>query len=79
MISSEHSQNLWCRTYEQTTEKTSFGQIKDSCLKCGRTAENHARHLELPRFKQEIAIFFNKKLWKFRDWEEARKSGFYLY
>lgn len=76
MTSSEHSK---CRTYEQTTEKTSFGQIKDSCLKCGRTLSAHNTRLDLPGFKQEIAIFFGGKLWKFRDWEEARKSGFYLY
>lgn len=61
-----------CDTFVQTTERSSMGKEKDSCLKCGRMEEAHQRN-------PQIHIYFNNKLWKFRNWEEAREFGFHLY
>lgn len=72
-MDTESSRNhLNCGTYIQTTEKTSFSKIKDSCLKCGRTKKAHE-----PR-QTEIKIWFGGRLWVFKNWEEAQKAGFYL-
>jgi hypothetical protein len=64
-----------CDKYIQTTEKSSMGKEKDSCLKCGRTVEAHSSIYVKP----EIHIYFGGKLRKFSNWEEARLHGFYLY
>lgn len=55
---------------------------RDECLVCGKTASEHG--VELPpapvSLKQQgIKILFGGKFYEFKDWQEARKRGFYLY
>lgn len=50
-----------------------FNKKQNACLKCGKTEESHG---ELKR--PEVHIYFGGKLWKFKNWQEARKYGFYL-
>lgn len=49
-----------------------MGKDKDACLRCGRTEEAH--QVEMP----EVHIWFQGKMWKFKNWEAARECGFYL-
>lgn len=57
--------------FQQSGERTSGGEFKNSCLYCGKTAEAH----DLAK----IEIVFQGKLWQFNSVEEAREYGFYLY
>ena len=61
-----------CELYIQTP---GGARVHDACLICGRTLEAHSAS---PEPKQEIHIWFGHRLWKFKNWEEARESGFYL-
>lgn len=44
--------------------KTSFA--RESCIRCGLPFEAHA-----------LVLYFNDKIYYFKNWEEARKKGFY--
>lgn len=60
-----------CPKFEQTTEHTTGGELKDSCSRCGRTHKAHT-------IDQEVRIKYGGKLWIFKNWEEAHALGFYV-
>ena len=64
---------MMCKVYKQTSESNSTGLKKDACLECGRTLDAHTPQ------PPAVHIFFVGKLWKFKNWEEAKSHGFYLY
>lgn len=57
--------------YIQTSEKSSYGQEKDSCLRCGKSKQSHV-HIEPGLlFRHQGRLYF------FKNWKEAHKAGFY--
>jgi hypothetical protein len=56
--------------FVQSQERTSAGAPKNACTRCGKTAESH--------LDCEIQIWFQHRLYTFKNLEEARERGFYL-
>lgn len=63
-------------TFQYSGERTSYGELKNSCLRCGRTKESHTAPLETNTPK--LGIWFNGKIFWFKDKEEARKYNFFI-
>jgi hypothetical protein len=60
--------------FKQSGEKTSAGKLKDACLMCGKQENSHRAAV----LETEVHIFFQGRLWRFKNWQEAREKGFYL-